>query len=153
MGKLVRTSLAIEEDLTERLDALLKESRCANRSEFIRDLVRNELVRKEWAKDEEALGTVTIVYAHDKRELSRKLVSLQHHHVAVVLASTHVHLDHDLCAEMIMVRGKAAAIQQLADLLRAQKGVLHAALSMSTTGKKMASSHRAHRHRGLHAHP
>ena len=140
MGQLVRTSLALEEDLTARLDALLKGSRRTNRSEFIRDLLRDELVRKQWAKDEEALGTVTLVYAHDKRELSRKLVSLQHHHAATVLASTHVHLDHDLCAEMIMVRGRAAAIQQLADLLRAQKGVLHAALSMSTTGKKIPSS-------------
>lgn len=146
MGRLVRTSLALEADLTERLDALLKGSHCTNRSEFMRDLLRNELVRKEWEKDEEALGTVTLVYAHGKRELSRKLVSLQHHHVATVLAATHVHLDHDLCAEMIMVRGRAAAIQQLADLLRAQKGVLHAALSMSTTGKKMPSSLHAHRH-------
>ena len=141
MGTLVRTSLAIEKDLTDRLDSLMAASRCTNRSQFIRELVREKLVRQEWERDEEALGTVTLVYDHDQRELSRKLVSLQHGHEAAVLAATHVHLDRHLCAEMIMVRGRAADIRGLADLLGSQKGVLHASLSMSTTGKKLQSRH------------
>lgn len=144
MGRLVRTSFAIERELADQLDALLRGSRRTNRSEFLRDLVRGELVREEWEKDAEALGTITIVYEHDKRELSRKLVSLQHRHPATVLAATHVHLGHHLCAEMIMARGRAAAIRGLADLMRAEKGVLHAALSMSTLGAKMRKHHHAH---------
>jgi CopG family nickel-responsive transcriptional regulator len=146
MGSLVRTSLAIGKGLTEQLDSLMAASRCTNRSEFIRELVRERLVQKEWERDEEALGTVTLVYDHDRRELSRKLVSLQHGHEASVLAATHVHLDHHLCAEMIMARGRAADIRGLADLLGSQKGVLHAALSMSTTGKKL-QPRQAHHHR------
>ncbi len=145
MNKLTRSSFAMEKDLTDRLEALVKESRYTNRSEFIRDLVREKLVRTGWDKNEEVLGTVTLVYDHEKRALSQKLVSLQHHQEACkVLAATHVHLDDHLCAEMIMVRGKAANVQELADLMRSRKGVLHAALSMSTAGaaeKKHAHSH------------
>ena len=144
MGRLIRTSLAIEKELTDRMDSLMQSSRCTNRSEFIRDLVREKLVQREWERDEQALGTITLVYDHDRRELSRRLVSLQHGHEAAVLAATHVHLDCHLCAEMIMVRGRATAIRGLADLLGSQKGVLHGALSMSTTGKKL---------RPRHAHP
>jgi len=146
MSKLVRSSFAMEKDLTGRLEALVRDSRYTNRSEFIRDLVREKLVETVWKKNEEVLGTVTLVYDHEKRELSQKLVSLQHHHhKGDVLAATHVHLDEHLCAEMIMIRGKAADIRALADLMRSQKGVLHAALSMSTTGSK--------RPKHAHSHP
>ena len=137
MSKLVRSSYAMEKDLVDRLESLIRESRYTNRSEFIRDLVREKLVAAEWKKNEEVLGTITLVYDHEKRELSRKLVSLQHHHHEChVLAATHVHLDDHLCAEMIMARGKASDIRALADLMRSQKGVLHAALSTSAAGLK-----------------
>jgi CopG family nickel-responsive transcriptional regulator len=127
----------MEKDLTDRLEALVQESRYTNRSEFIRDLVREKLVETVWKRNEEVLGTITLVYDHEKRELSQKLVSIQHHHHrGDVLAATHVHLDEHLCAEMIMVRGKASDIRALADLMRAQKGVLHAALSMSAAAPK-----------------
>jgi len=136
MSKLARSSFAMDKNLTDQMEALVKESHYTNRSEFIRDLVRERLVQTGWKKNEEVLGTVTIIYDHEKRELSQKLVSLQHHHhKGDVLAATHVHLDDHLCAEMIMVKGKAADIRELADLMRSQKGVLHAALSMSTAGK------------------
>jgi len=141
MGRLVRTSLAMEKELAGHLDSLLAASRCTNRSEFIRELVREKLVQEEWEQDAEALGTITLVYEHDRRELSRRLVSLQHRHKATVLASTHVHLDHHLCAEMIMVRGRATSIRGLAGLLRSQKGVLHAALAMSTIGRRVRPGH------------
>jgi CopG family nickel-responsive transcriptional regulator len=138
MSDLVRMSFSIEAPLLARLEKLLKSSRYTNRSEFIRDMIRGRLVEREWEADQEALGTITLIYNHHARGLSEKLTELQHHHHQSVLASTHVHLDHDTCAEMIMVRGRASQLRAVADLLRQHKGVLHAALSMSSTGKKLA---------------
>jgi CopG family nickel-responsive transcriptional regulator len=80
------------------------------------------------------VGTITLVYDHHKRQLSEQLTRLQHRHHHLVLAATHVHLDHDLCVESILVKGPADDVRTMADLLRKQKGVLHAALSMSSTG-------------------
>lgn len=138
MPKLERLSISLEEPLLKKLEALVKESGYRNRSEFIRDLVRSRLVSKEWEKDEEALGTVTLVYNHNARRLSSKLTGLQHHHHHAILATTHVHLSHDICAEMIMIRGRAGDIRRIADQMRQQKGVLHVELSMSSTGEKLA---------------
>lgn len=137
MSKLVRLSFTIEEALMKKMERLLKRTHFKNRSEFIRDLIRSRLVEGEWEKDAQAIGTVTLVYNHDTRRLSDKLTSLQHQHHNAVLATTHVHLDHHLCAEMIMVKGRAHTIQELASLLGQQKGVLHSSLSMSSTGKQL----------------
>ena len=137
MSDLERLSFTIDKPLLRRMNQLIKKGRFANRSEFIRDLVRSRLVEEEWKGDEEALGTVTVIYDHEKRHLSHKLTAIQHHHHDEVLATTHVHLDKHLCAEMIMVKGRASAIETLADSIRQQKGVLHASLSMSSTGKRL----------------
>ena len=138
MSELVRLSFSIEKPLFKQLEKLAKASQYANRSEFIRDLIRSRLVGTEWERNEEALGTVTIIYDHHSRRLSEKLTDVQHHHHPAILATTHVHLDEHLCSEMIMVKGKADQIRKIADLLGRQKGVLHASLSMSSTGKKLA---------------
>ncbi len=137
MSKLARLSFSIEEDLMRKMSRLMKRGRFKNRSEFIRDLIRSRLVEMEWEKDAEAIGTITLVYDHDTRRLSDKLTQLQHEHHNAVLATTHVHLDHRLCAEMIMVKGRAHIIQDLSEVLGQQKGVLHASLSMSSTGKQL----------------
>ncbi len=137
MSRLIRQSFSIEKDLYEELERLRKSSRYQNRSEFLRDLIRQQTVQAEWGGNEEALAVLTLVYDHDRKNLSDKLTHLQHHHHNKVLAATHVHLDEHLCAEMIMIRGTAADIQKLADLMRQQKGVLHAALSVSSTGGKL----------------
>jgi CopG family nickel-responsive transcriptional regulator len=100
--------------------------------------VRNQLVAEEWENDQEALATITLVYDHHKPKLNDKLIDLQHDHHDIILTATHVHLDHDLCAEMIMMRGSARVIRTLADRLKQEKGVLHASLSMSSTGKKLS---------------
>ena len=115
----------------------MQEKRYKNRSEFFRDMVREQLVSRQWKQDELALGTVTLVYNHHLRRVGEKLTDVQHHHHEQVLAATHVHLSHDLCAEVIIIRGRASEIQHIADELRQQKGVLHAALSMSTVGEDM----------------
>jgi CopG family nickel-responsive transcriptional regulator len=134
MSDLVRLSFSIEKPLYERLEALVREHQYTNRSEFVRDMIRERLVGREWKKNQEALGTVTLIYNHHFRKLSDKLTELQHRHHKAILASTHVHLDAHLCAEVILIKGRAGVIREIADLLRQQKGVLHATLSTSSTG-------------------
>jgi len=137
MSELTRFSMSIEETLFQRLGKLVSRSKYTNRSEFIRDMLRERLVEEEWKNNEEVVGTITLVYDHDTRELSKKLTHLQHHHHNVVLATTHVHLDNHICAEMILTKGRAKEIQEISDLLRQQRGVLHATLSLSSTGKDL----------------
>lgn len=137
MSGLSRFSISIEKGLFQRLGKLVSKSKYTNRSEFVRDLLRERLVEEEWKGNEEVVGTITLVYDHDTRELSKKLTRLQHHHHNMVLATTHVHLDGHMCAEMILTKGKAKEIQEISDLIRQQKGVLHAALSLSSTGKEL----------------
>ncbi|NUN49858.1 MAG: nickel-responsive transcriptional regulator NikR [Candidatus Brocadiae bacterium] len=165
MPALVRLSMSLDQSLNDRIDRMMREGRYASRSELFRELVRRRAVEAEWDGNREALGTITLVYDHDNRTLSRKLTRAQHRHHGNVLAATHVHLDRHLCAEMIMVRGKARQIRELADELGHQKGVLHSALSMSSTGKALrAAGGDAHGHghahphgprgrKGAHAHP
>jgi len=138
MAGVVRLSFSIEEPLAERLERLVREGHYANRSEFIRDLIRDRLVEKEWERNEEAVGTITLVYNHHTRGLADRLTHVQHHHHEVILASTHIHLDAELCAEIVVVKGQAQRVQTLADMRRQQKGVLHATLSISSTGKHLA---------------
>ncbi len=137
MGDLARLSFSLEQPLLERLEALREEAGYANRSEFLRDLIRARLVDRAWELDEEAVGTITLIYDHHARGLTDKLTDLQHDHHEVILAATHVHLDHHHCVEVILVRGRAARIRAIADGLKRHKGVLHGDLSMSSTGREL----------------
>ena len=137
MPDLIRLSLSIEKPLFDQLEKLVKKSGYENRSEFVRDMIRDRLVKAQWDKDQEVLGTITLLYDHHRRQLSEKLTDLQHHHHTHVLVTTHLHLTHDLCAEVILVRGKASLVRQLADAIHQQKGVLHADLSMTSTGSEL----------------
>ncbi len=134
MPDLVRLSVSIEKPLYDRLQTLVKKSGYTNRSEFVRDLIRNRLVDEQWRSNSRAVGTITILYDHHNRELTRKLIRIQHRGKVDVLATTHIHLDDRRCAEMMMVRGRAADIRALADELGREKGVLHAALAGTSTG-------------------
>jgi CopG family nickel-responsive transcriptional regulator len=137
MPELIRLSLSIEKPLFDRLERLVKQSGYTNRSEYVRDMIRERLVEGEWEKDREVLGTITLVYNHHQRQLSERLIELQHHHHAAVKVTTHVHLSRELCAEVIVVQAKAKQVRELTDLLRQQKGVLHADLTMSSTGASL----------------
>lgn len=137
MSDLVRLSFSIEKPLADRFEKLVEESRYANRSEFIRDMIRNQLVNKEWQEGREVVGTITLIYNHETRALGHKLTGLQHKHHSATMATTHIHLDEHLCAEMIMVKGLSEDIKELADMLRQQKGVLHAAFTLSSTGLEL----------------
>lgn len=138
MAELERVSMSIEAPLLQRLERLVRNGGYTNRSEFIRDLIRGRIVEEEWERNDEAVGTITLLYDHHQRGLSDRLNHLQHDHHSNILATTHVHLTHDLCAEMIMVRGQGKLIRKLTDSMRKEKGVLHAALSLSSTGKSLA---------------
>ena len=114
------------------------ETQSGNRSEFVRELLRDYLVNTAWSQsDTEMLGTVTILYNHHQRELCAKLTKVQHDSPVKILASTHVHLSHELCAEMIMAVGMPQALHDLHHQIRRVRGVLHAALSMSSSGNEM----------------
>ncbi|MCF7855501.1 MAG: nickel-responsive transcriptional regulator NikR [Candidatus Pacebacteria bacterium] len=137
MSDLVRLSFSIEKPLYAQLEKMVAESAYENRSEFIRDLIRNRLVTEEWDADKEVVGTITLIYDHHRRMLSERLTDLQHHHHEAILASTHVHLDPHMCAEVIIVKGNAGLVKRIADELRQQKGVLHAELSVGSTGEHL----------------
>ena len=135
MSDLVRLSLSIEKALYNKLESLVKQSGYKNRSEYVRDMIRDRLVSEKWQQQQEVIATVTIVYNHHKRELSEKLTELQHDCHHMVLASTHVHLSKHNCSEMIMLKGKAGKVKKLANLLSQQVGVLHSGITMSSTGE------------------
>lgn len=138
MTTLVRFSTSIEKPLYKSMERLLRKSGYSNRSEFVRDIIRERLVQEEWKLNEDAVGTITLIFDHHKRQLSERLLELQHDHHKDILASTHVHLDHDRCVETILVKGRAQKIEELANMLRKEKGVLHASLSLGSTGKRLA---------------
>ena len=135
MAELCRIGVAISEPLLAKFDQLIKRRCYTNRSEAFRDLIRNELVGEVWkSSDVDVFGTVTLIYDHHVRLLSEKLVELQHKYHGFILSSMHVHLDHDNCLEVILVRGKATVVQKLADSLIATKGVKHGRFTGTTSG-------------------
>jgi CopG family transcriptional regulator, nickel-responsive regulator len=135
MSELVRFGVSLEKTLLEKFDKFIKERNYTNRSEAIRDLIRQELIKKEWLQGEDVAGTITLVYDHHKRELQSKLIDIQHDYQKLIISTQHIHLDHDNCLEIIAARGNPANLQKLADSIKALKGVKHGTLSMSSVGK------------------
>lgn len=130
--ELERISLAIEPELLRKFDRVLAESGVVNRSEAVRDLIRKRLVEEEDDPKAEAAATLTLVYDHDTRELSDRLVEIGHEHHASILSTLHVHLDHDLCLEVMALRGRRRELQRLASRVLGLKGVLHGGLVLSS---------------------
>lgn len=137
-SKVNRVTLALDDALLTALDARMAEAASGNRSEFVRELLRDYVVSSAWESSEaEMLGTITLIYNHHQRELCGKLTKIQHDSPVRVLASTHVHLSHEVCAEMIMATGKVGELHDLHYQIRRVRGVLHAALSMSSSGNEL----------------
>jgi len=135
VADLCRIGVAINDDLLEEFDKLIGKRGYTNRSEAFRDLIRNELVQEVWeTSDAVVFGTVTLVYDHHVRMLTEKLTELQHQFHSSILSSMHVHLDHDNCLEVILVKGKAPVVQKLANSLIATKGVKHGRFTATTSG-------------------
>lgn len=134
MGKTVRFGISLDEQLLFNFDQLIEQKKYTNRSEAIRDLIRTSLVENKSESTEEAIGTVTLIYNHHVRDLSDKLTEQQHSHHDHIISSLHVHLDAHNCLEVLVVRGTAQEIRQIADELIGVKGVKHGKLVMTTTG-------------------
>ncbi len=133
-----RFGISLDPFLLKRFDSLIAKKGYPNRSEAIRDLIRESLVKEEWEYgDKETVGAITIVYSHDTRELTDTLTDIQHHFHTSVISSMHVHLDHHNCLEVIIVKGKGKEIKKIADRLIGTKGVKHGKLSLATTGRHL----------------
>jgi CopG family nickel-responsive transcriptional regulator len=139
MPTLERFGVSMEEDLLTRFDAMVEARGYRSRSEAIRDLVRQELVKDEWAEPKaEVVGTITIVYEHHQHELANVLADLQHQHHGAILCSTHIHLDEHNCLEVVIARGSSARLRLIANALISTRGVKHGQLVSTTTGVRLA---------------
>jgi CopG family nickel-responsive transcriptional regulator len=138
MSQLTRFGVSLNAELLARFDRLIAEKQYANRSEAIRDLIRDALIRHEWdSGDGEIVGTITLIYDHHVRELADKLTDEQHAHHAQIISTMHVHLDHDNCLEVLAVRGKTHEVRHIADELIGKRGVKHGKLVTTTTGRNL----------------
>jgi CopG family nickel-responsive transcriptional regulator len=133
MAELSRIGIAIDDNLLTRFDRFIAKQGYTNRSEAFRDLIRDRLVTAAVETPEtQVVGTITLIYDHHSRLLPEKLTSLQHDHHGLIISTTHVHLDHNTCLEVLVVKGASKQVQKLADLLVGTKGVQHGRLVMSS---------------------
>jgi len=133
-----RFGISLDVTLLNNFDTLIAKKGYTNRSEAIRDLIRDSLVKEEWEQgNKETVGTITFVYSHHTRELTDTLTELQHRFYNSIISSMHIHLDEHNCLEAIVVKGKAKDIKIIADRLIGTKGVKHGKLSLTTTGKHL----------------
>ena len=133
MGDLVRTGLSLERELLEKFDKAIRHKGYQNRSEAIRDLIREHLVQGAAEENKVIVGTLTMVYDHHQPNLSAKLIEAQHAASSKVLAATHVHLDHHHCLEVVILKGRSGEVRNLADQILSLRGVKHGKLTVTTT--------------------
>lgn len=134
VADLVRFSVSLEADLLAEFDRYCNEHRFATRSEAVRQLLRETLTAHAWEADaREAAATLTLVYDHHRAQLSEKLLDLQHRHADVVVATTHVHLDHHNCLEVIFLRGPARTLREIGAQLQGMKGIRKGQLVVAAT--------------------
>lgn len=122
-----RFTMSLDEELAEQFDAYTESKGYTNRSEAVRDLIRERLTAESLAPRQSGhcVATLSYVYNHHERELATRLMDIQHEHHDLVLASQHVHLDHDNCLETLMLRGTVRAVRDLAEAMIAERGVRH----------------------------
>ena len=137
MSELFRFGVSLEKDLLDKFDKIIKAENYSNRSEAFRDLIREKLVKTEWQRGANVAGAITLVYDHHKRDLLNVLTDIQHDFHNSIISGQHIHLDHNNCLEIIVVKGKPEEIEDLANKLKSAKGVKHSQLSMTSTGEKM----------------
>ena len=149
MCALSRIGIAIDSDLLERFDRSIQQSEYTNRSEAFRDMIRDRLVGEQTAApDATVVGTVTLIYDHHAHGVGEKLTDLQHAFHHLVVSTSHAHLDHDSCLEVLIVHGKSAEVEKFADRLIGLKGVQHGRLVKTVpahvldVGKKTERKHK-----------
>ena len=135
MADLVRTGVSIEQELLDDFDKLIAKRGYSNRSEALRDLIRDALVAEQVSGNKPVVATLSMVYDHHRPELSQKLTQAQHHHHGYVLAATHVHLDEENCFEVVIMKGPASEVKHLADHMLSLRGVKHGKLVMTSAGR------------------
>lgn len=146
MSDLVRLSMTIERPLYEQMEALAAAAGVENRSQFIRDLLRRHLATRAWEAGEEVYGTLTLTYDHHRRELPARLLDLQHSGEVRILASTHLHLEHHRCLEVLIVHGRAGDLERFSQRFRQLKGVQHVALARVGPGCPPPQHEDGHHH-------
>ncbi len=129
-----RFSVSLEEELLEQFDSYIRERGYVNRSEAVRDLIRKEFINEEWEQDGDVAGVVTLVYNHHQPQLQEKITEIQHDYYTLITSTTHVHMDHHNCLEVIIVKGKASRIREMAEKVIAMRGVKNGNLTMTSTG-------------------
>lgn len=134
---LKRFSVSLEEILLEKFDTYINRHGYSNRSEAVRDLIRSKLTNEEWQQDSEVVGVVTLVYDHHQPQLQERITEAQHDYYQLITSTTHVHMDHNNCLEVTIVKGNAFMVQQLAERMIALRGVKHGNLTMSSTGGEL----------------
>jgi CopG family transcriptional regulator, nickel-responsive regulator len=147
MSDLVRFSVSLEKELLDEFDRHCESGRYATRSDGIRQLLREQFTANAWdANATDVSASLTLVYDHHKTKLTDQLLEVQHRHGENVVSSMHVHLNHDLCMEVIVLRGAAKALQQLADELSGLKGIHQAQLVIARAVGTEPTQHHPHRH-------
>jgi CopG family nickel-responsive transcriptional regulator len=137
MSRLVRFGISIDHELIEKFDTLIKQKNYENRSEAIRDLIRESIVEEEWQHNQQIIGAIALVYDHHKRQLVNKLLDIQHNFHDVVLSSQHIHIDHNNCLEIMIVKGLSELIKGFYNKIRAIKGIKHINIIKSTSGREL----------------
>jgi CopG family nickel-responsive transcriptional regulator len=144
MPLISRTGVSLDEDLLHEFDHLIARRGYKNRSEAIRDLIREALLAQMVESNRPVVGSLTLVYDHHVPGLAQKLTEVQHTAGAMILAATHVHLDHHYCLEVIMMRGPGKSLQSVADGMLALRGVELGKLVLTNSGKDLKAA--AHDH-------
>jgi CopG family nickel-responsive transcriptional regulator len=131
-----RFGVSLDQTLLAQFNRVIARKGYTNRSEAIRDLIRDSLVREQWELgSDEVVGTLTLVYNHEVRDLSDKLTDLQHAHYRAIVSTLHVHLDAHHCLEVLVLRGKAKELKSVADRLIGTRGVKHGTFSATAEGR------------------
>ncbi len=139
VGQTIRFGVSLDSDLLEKFDKLCQERSYQTRSEAIRDLIRRDLVQKEWEdENQEVAGTLTLVYNHHHSDLAQKMTELQHQALDNIITSLHVHIDAHNCLEVLVLRGPAQDVRNISQRLISTRGVKHGKLNLSTTGKDLS---------------
>ena len=150
MGVLSRIGIALDSELLKRFDSSIQRRGYTNRSEAFRDLIRDRLVTEQTAEpNATVVGTVTLIYDHHAHGVTEKLTEAQHAHHELVVSTSHAHLDHESCLEVLIVHGKSAEVAQFADLLIGLKGVQHGRLVMTVPAHAIEHPHE-HEHSHKH---
>lgn len=134
---ITRFGVSIPDQLLDKFDKLTHDKGYTNRSEAIRDLIRNHIVEEDWKGEGVVVASLTLVYDHDVRGVSDKLTEMQHYHHSNIISSMHVHLDEHNCMEVLVIEGLAGDVQKIADSLLVSRGVKHGKLVMTTKGENL----------------